>query len=75
MMLIENEPGRWVARDTAMAPARGFVTLVGPSLYRAESYHIVREKREDLGEHPSTEAALAAIVAFTAAQSRAPGAR
>lgn len=75
MMLIENQPGHWVARDTAMAPARGFVTLIGPELYRAESYHIVREKREDLGEHGSAEAALAAIVAFTAAQSRPPGTR
>ncbi|NQX25935.1 hypothetical protein HQQ81_01035 [Microbacteriaceae bacterium VKM Ac-2854] len=75
MMLIENEPGRWVARDTAMAPARGFVTLVGPSQYHAESYHIVREKREDLGDHATAEAALAAIVSFTATQSRAPGTR
>lgn len=75
MMLIENEPGRWVARDTAMAPARGFVTLIGPSVYHAESYHIIRDKREDLGDHSSTEEALAAIVTFTAAQSRAPGSR
>ncbi|NQX12363.1 hypothetical protein HQQ80_12055 [Microbacteriaceae bacterium VKM Ac-2855] len=73
MMLVETAPDHWVARDTPRAPARGFVTakvVADATVYHAESYHIVREKRTDLGAHPTPEAALAAIVAFTADSSR-----
>lgn len=76
MMLITHGPDRWIARDSAHAPARGFVERIdvnGRPGYHATGFHIVVAKRADLGNHDSIEDALQSIVANAAASSRSRG--
>ncbi|MCM6764136.1 hypothetical protein NB037_17110 [Rathayibacter sp. ZW T2_19] len=69
MHLFEIGDGRWAARDTPSAAARGFVVQVDDAdtpYFTAHAFHIVRSLGEHLGDHASREDALAAIVRHAA---------
>lgn len=73
MQMFEIDNGLWAVRDTAFAAAHGFVIRVDEpdgTRFVARSYHIIRSLGDDLGNYPSREDALSAVIRHAVLVSR-----